>query len=39
MIGIRWEVKIGSPVFATDGECGHLQQLLLNPHQERVVAC
>ncbi len=34
----RWEVKIGSPVMATDGECGCLQRLVLDPHQERVVA-
>src|SRR5271157_989706 len=34
----RWEVKIGSPVMATDGECGCLQRLVLDPHQERIVA-
>jgi osmotically-inducible protein OsmY/sporulation protein YlmC with PRC-barrel domain len=38
MIEPRWEVKIGSPVMATDGEYGRLQQLILDPHQERVVA-
>ena len=34
----RWEVKIGAPVMATDGEYGRLEQLILDPHQERVVA-
>jgi osmotically-inducible protein OsmY/sporulation protein YlmC with PRC-barrel domain len=34
----RWEVKIGTPVMATDGEYGRLEQLILDPHQERVVA-
>ncbi len=38
MIEPRWEVKIGSTVVATDGEYGHLQELLVDPHQERVVA-
>ncbi len=38
MIEPRWEVKIGSTVIATDGEYGYLQQLLVDPHQERVVA-
>lgn len=38
MVEQRWEVKIGSAVRATDGEFGHLQQLLMDPHQERVVA-
>ena len=34
----RWEMKIGSRVMATDGEYGHLQQVIVDPHQERVVA-
>jgi osmotically-inducible protein OsmY/sporulation protein YlmC with PRC-barrel domain len=34
----RWEVKIGSPVMATDGEYGRLEQLILDPHQGRVFA-
>ncbi len=34
----RWEVKIGSTVTATDGDYGHLQQLLVDPHQGRVIA-
>ena len=34
----RWELKLGSKVMATDGECGHLSQLLLDPKQERVIA-
>jgi osmotically-inducible protein OsmY/sporulation protein YlmC with PRC-barrel domain len=38
MIEQRWEVKIGSPVLATDGEFGRLQQLILDPHQERIIA-
>ncbi len=38
MVKPRWEVKIGSPVMATDGEYGRLQQLILDPHQQRVVA-
>lgn len=38
MIEQRWEVKIGSPVLTTDGEYGRLQQLILDPHQERIVA-
>jgi osmotically-inducible protein OsmY/sporulation protein YlmC with PRC-barrel domain len=38
MVEPRWEVKIGSTVAATDGEYGRLQQLLLDPHQERIVA-
>ncbi len=33
----RWEVKIGSPVVATDDEYGRLQQLILDPHQERLI--
>jgi osmotically-inducible protein OsmY/sporulation protein YlmC with PRC-barrel domain len=38
MVETRWEFKIGSIVAATDGEYGHLEQLLVDPHQERVVA-
>lgn len=38
MIGPRWEVKIGSPVLTTDGEYGRLEELILDPDQERVVA-
>jgi hypothetical protein len=38
MVETRWEVKIGSPVFAIHGQYGHLQQLLPDPHQERIVA-
>jgi len=37
MVEPRWEVKIGSPVTATDGDYGRLQQLLVDPGQERVV--
>ncbi len=37
MVEPRWEVKIGSPVTATDGDYGQLQQLLVDPGQERVV--
>ncbi len=37
MVEPRWEVKIGSPVAATDGDYGRLQQLLVDPGQERVV--
>lgn len=38
MVERRWEVRIGAPVIATDGEYGHLQKLLLDPQQERIVA-
>src|SRR5512147_1894949 len=38
MIEPRWEVKIGSIVMATDGIYGHLQQLLVDPYQEKVIA-
>jgi len=38
MVKPRWEVRIGSPVMATDGKYGRLQQVVLDPHQERVVA-
>ena len=38
MVEPRWEVKIGSTVMTKDGEYGHLQQVLLDPHLERVVA-
>ena len=37
MVEPRWEVKIGSPVTATDGDYGRLQQLLVDPQEERVV--
>ena len=37
MVEPRWEVKIGSPVTATDGDYGRLQQLLVDPGQGRVV--
>jgi osmotically-inducible protein OsmY/sporulation protein YlmC with PRC-barrel domain len=37
MVEPRWEVKIGSPVTVTDGDYGRLQQLLVDPGQERVV--
>ena len=37
MIEPRWEVKIGSPVTTTDSDYGRLQQLLVDPGQERVV--
>jgi osmotically-inducible protein OsmY len=33
----RLELKIGSPVIAIDGNCGHIQHLIIDPHQERVV--
>ncbi len=38
MVEPRFEIKIGSPVMATDGECGRLQALILDPRRERVVA-
>lgn len=38
MVEQRWEVELGSPVLATDGEYGRLQQVILDPRQERVVA-
>ena len=38
MVKPRLEVKIGSAVMASDGEYGRLQQVILDPHQERVVA-
>ena len=34
----RWEVRIVSPVVATDGDYGHLQELILDPEQERIAA-
>lgn len=37
MVERRWEVKIGSTVTVTDGDYGQLQQLLVDPGQERVV--
>ena len=37
MVEPRWEVKIGSPVTATDGDYGRLQQLLVDPGQKQVV--
>jgi osmotically-inducible protein OsmY/uncharacterized protein YrrD len=37
MLEPRWEVKIGSPVTATDSDYGHLQQLLVDPQEARVV--
>jgi osmotically-inducible protein OsmY/sporulation protein YlmC with PRC-barrel domain len=37
MIEPRWEVKIGSPVTVTDGDYGRLQELVVDPGQERVV--
>lgn len=33
----RLELKIGSPVIAKDGNCGHIQQLVIDPHQEKVI--
>ncbi len=33
----RLELKIGSAVFATDGNCGHVQQLVIDPYQEKIV--
>ncbi len=38
MIKTRWELKIGSPVLAIDGEYGRLKQVILDPHQQQVVA-
>lgn len=38
MIEQTWEVKIGSPVLATDGNYGRLEQVILDPHHERVIA-
>jgi osmotically-inducible protein OsmY/sporulation protein YlmC with PRC-barrel domain len=37
MIETRWEVKRGSLVTTTDGDYGHLKQLLLDPDQERII--
>ena len=37
MVKQRWELKIGSPVMATDDDYGRLQQLILDPYQERVI--
>ena len=37
MVEPRWEAKIGSVVTDTDGDYGRLQQLLVDPRQERVV--
>ena len=37
MVEQRWEVKIGSTVTTTDSDYGQLQQLLVDPEQERVV--
>ncbi len=33
----RLELKIGSPVIAKDGNCGHIQQLVIDPQQEKVI--
>lgn len=33
----RLELQIGSAVFATDGNCGHIQQLVIDPYQEKIV--
>ena len=38
MVASRMEMKIGSPVIAADGPYGHLQQVIVDPHQERIVA-
>ncbi len=38
MAELRWEVNLGSPVVATDGKYGSVQQLILDPQQERAVA-
>ena len=38
MAKVRWEMKIGSTVTATDGDCGHLEQVFVDPRQERIVA-
>ena len=38
MVEPRWEVKIGSPVMATDGEYGRLDALVVEPRRDRVVA-
>jgi uncharacterized protein YrrD len=37
MVEPRWEVKIGSPVIATDSDYGRLQELLVDPQEKRVV--
>ncbi len=37
MVEPRWEVKIGSIVRVTEGDYGHLQQLLVDPQRERVI--
>lgn len=34
----RWELNIGSRITATDGEAGRLQQVLVDPGQDRMVA-
>ncbi len=33
----RLELKIGSPVIAKDGNCGHIQRLVVDPHQEKII--
>ena len=33
----RLELRIGSLVNARDGNCGHIQQLVIDPHQEKVI--
>ncbi len=33
----RLELQIGSAVVAKDGDCGCVQQLVIDPHQEKVI--
>lgn len=34
----RFELKIGAPVSTGDGACGHVQQVILDPREHRLVA-
>lgn len=38
MAAKRWEIKIGAPVEASDGPLGRVQQVVLNPGDQRVAA-
>jgi osmotically-inducible protein OsmY/sporulation protein YlmC with PRC-barrel domain len=38
MLEPRLELKIGSPIKALDGACGHVQQVILDPQDGRIVA-
>jgi hypothetical protein len=38
MVASRMEMKIGCPVIAEVGPYDHLQQVIVDPHQGRVIA-